>query len=1221
MAGYDSIKSALQNPQNFQTPEGQKFLEALFVAGDFAQIQTAFEAHFNYWNTVDPSLFNPARQFALRESATEIGAMRKLAQKQLVAKEEQAFKDWLNQELAQGADIMPFLKDIVSTDISKNRVAFPSTKVQTHCERLFRYAPPKSLEKMRTYVRTILIVHDIHEGVLDDDLSVIGTADSFESMKKAFVGAHDDYYTEVGNIKISKEDLLFDEDTYQDIRAAAANRFIHFKINQCNNLEALKAISDAKKPDELRKIFSKYSELALSRQEYSVLKQVTESHFNHIKAAALINQKLLKADGEALSEIAYSMSQDTLTEASSSKEFSKKDLSLIKDYYKEGRNQDVVKNKALAQLAKFSLSEMSKPEFDDFISKKLGSRLSSLAAPMFNPAHFFHEHLFAKDRKIPLLSEDTISQIEQYIEIERLIRTVDDPLLLLNNLANKEYREKNHVQGIPQKDLDAYAFRLAQRVFEDKGQKLEDLADAKDKRALEAICRHQGMTNLSWINEYNFKQLQNQGIQENLKAKIEKAFPDKNHEKLVEIIERLPLKQQKQVLEKPETFLSFLSQVTDEDDLREVLGPDNASIDVDALLAENEKNRLLNKIENSGLRAVIAANETFVLNEHGVEEINNWLRQLDKNYLFTKDVVEGKLGFHITVDDLKKIQAQFDYNAELYQFCHNDPEKFKRYESIYSYLLSLDKDKAIPEKSNARLDHLLRTIDLAQSVSEFKDKVQRWNTFQKKLLPKDFVENLSSADFHAFKEVVFKGRLIMKPNEALKESESGFFALQQERFKTLLALEKENSSKDWFGKGRSLHAELEKMAALEPKGIRLAFESASKEDFESNQTYLQQLEESCDLAIPEFEDQLALLRMHYQSVDESSIPKDKKKAYAEKLEHHIKLVEKELKLHQDAKKVLRGDASHPGAFQILSESQTHEQILHKDTFEGYKVKYGKYKNSERDEEMKTSPSAPVRKPPKRTMLSGAKDKNTLATQERKDGFSDVISVIQKGTQEEVAKFIAEPDSTKITTAKFPPKYLNTDPRTGDRRLNPAFIVSAFAAAEAHLLQRKAKGIKADEPIVIYGSSADEIEAQYFAMRTLLKKYPQNGLTENAIEFSIDALSAYEPPKIPGIGLFGINVYRDPKLASKVNKDPSTKRVVEEALASWKDTAADLAKAEKLSKGLVDKSTSMKVKETLVQMKGQTDASKDPGIKKTPALKPLDKEEKEEETKHHFGRGK
>lgn len=1224
MAGYDSIKAAIQDNAHFQNAADLAILEALIEAENFGQFKDELENNFAFWHAIDATLFDAHQKFALAESDA-FKACQKCARQRLFAVAEEEFKAWFEGKASSLSyhlrEQLYVMAESFATEMESPE-GLNSDLVHQFEEKAKKLTGLKEDVKeewnaFAVYLQSQLADNLILKGYFDEQLMQLARCDTVEAMQELFDSSE--------LFKRNDESAtVVNDETVPQLAKTAAVRLMHSYITICDDMGALDALVSVKNLRDLKKVLADYPVFGMSEDvQQVVLKGLhDDSAIPTIQALALISKKIHSVSKEELKELIEISGKESLMRAYKPENASAKEERILADYFQSSVHQVQTQNHALVMLTQAVLEEMDTDDFDAFATD-VHEEIGEGADDLLEQIQALDKHKIQNYLRMLQINEGMVhapeaafQRVYDLIPVEHFVRNKVSPFDKINHLNDVRYRENQGMGALSATQVQAVAFRLMKQILEQQPGFSQALAgqDGKDKASCEKFLRRDGrLTNFDWLTTQNFQALQKRAVLIEIKRKLSGKHPA-----LESLIQELPLAQQQQILQKADVYLPFLTQEKDERRIRDILGPDNAKLSVASLIAENKRIELLDKIHNAALKELIAARSELPLTEDFVDKVNKRLRELDPGHPITADEVNTFLnsdlvprgGEQFNIDDAEAINQQYQFNAEIYAIT---PLSFEKYQTLLNFLLSINKTTVLKNDpppgapplpaGTVTIGRIRWAFSKAESLAALKASTNP--------LPAPLLAQLTPTLFQQIKEESFKNELVSHFADTMEEDRKAFFKPLKKRFSLLQ--EEEAKTHAWFGERKSIHTQLEKMARLDLKSIQLSFQSAPLEDYEFYLDYLDQLEAACDLAIPELKDELALLEAHIASLQSANVGwrhEEERDTYIHELAEQLALVRTELTLHEKVKLALRGDKTKPadslaykGAFQVLKESRTHQEVLPEDTFSGYTLNYDYYKNTEREEALAVTATTSTAPAKGATSISsvplGAKDK--VLTKERKSGSSQVIRLTRDDkADEEVARFIEEPrdNGNKLTVAKFPARMLRD--RSGAQTLNPDYIIASFAAAESFLLQRQAKGIGPDVPIVINGKTKDEVEGLYYALRTILKKYPQNGLTERSIKFGDFALDCYTPPSFLGKST-------DPDLASEVAELPGIQRRVDHALKAWSPMAKRKALGSEL---LSEMDRKISMKEELNTLRTEASKHEKESLLQTPALKSVDEDVEE-----------
>lgn len=1212
MADYDLLKAFFQEENNYQSQTKLDRMKALLDAANFPALKQEFELNVAFWKQVEPNLFDTNNLFIGPVDSTANAARaecKKSYDKNIFSQATQKVKTWLTQNndlllYAQHQDLLKHIDEYFNNNLTRGQGAFPDLLCDVN---RLAIANPEENEKFKYYLKSQHLIQNIElEQFSDQTIEALANADSLESMQAVFNSDAFKHYS-------LDPKTLADETTFAAIASAALAQFIKKKISLTMNQTMLDALMQVKTRKDLAHFAKHYPEAGLGGLKPEVFQKLqNETAFiKEIQQAAIVSEKIHRASKFELDQIVH---------ASTAAEFvslfpaeAALNRLLIEhfnppaghaNFNKKSKNQADARRLAVIKRVKIGLGELSEAALTGIIAKlkNLDARRNTLLQKPVLSALEKSQLARLEDQKkadvdgfISNIPKGSHKAIEKAIKVEALLKRANPELILNQIKQTPDFLKKEGIDFLSQREIKALELRLVEQVIESTPAYIDALISAKNLKNCEAVFKSDNkVTNLDWLDEKTFKSVQKSAHIFKIQSELEKLRPGEknNHPALLELLRQLPLSQLQQILQEQALYLPFLINSTKEEALRDLLGAKNAAISIEDLRQENKSFKAKSQIANAAVAGMLTPIGGITKDQ--VNQINIWFENNPRPSKLDNIKLDAELsrifGLRVSSPGLMiKIQEQFDRNADVYTyFLAKHKAMAIKLPHLFNYLLAMEKPGTI---TNVDIDKIITAIGSSYSMDELTGKIQP------DALKNAFIKNLTPAAYQQLNAELFKYYLNHGNfnGARIDDDRSKFLKPLQDRLQ--LFNEAEAKTDEWFGQRQTVAYQLDKLRTMDFLSVHLSLEKASPEVFKFYQEKLQQLEAICDAAIPDLKDQLILLNKRKQTLETTvTSVEDMKLAYLAEIEAQIINVKTMLERHEKAKLALRGDPAEvndklrkKGAFQIMQETRTHQRILPENIFTDYKIVYGQYRNAERDApELQNAAYQPARSAVVPTSVGTAVDATTMATQKKTSGSSNVIRVTKQTAagEAEVAKFVEEPDSreAKLTIAKFPTVANPVD-----------YIVASFAAAEAYLKKRENEGISPKTPIVINGANKDEVKGLYFALRTLLKKYPQGDLKASSVQISDSSIAQMnEDPR----NFFG-NVSLDEAVA---NSDAAQAKI-REAVEGW----GTIAKQSEMAKEFSAMPKKLDFKETLGEIKNETD-KRQQSLQATPKLKTADEEE-------------
>ncbi|CEG61890.1 hypothetical protein [Legionella micdadei] len=436
--------------------------------------------------------------------------------------------------------------------------------------------------------------------------------------------------------------------TLPSIRQAAAKQALKLKIAQCDDATALGELISVTNADELKQKLARLNALGYTTKN-EFRNALTGASVDDIVAMAHIRKNLAIIPTDPTDRAKHLTNlKDLILDPN----FTAKYLNtfaagqpagvqnVLSGYFGDVAQITAARELALLSYLEQKLGQLSDPE------------ITNLAAAVGN-------HATVKDLIKPLLglqladpaldhlitdADNGIGlQIRSYAAAEKIIRDAKSTIIdvstkdaataqahteLLDKINNPRSAHLNNLvtaPTFPAKEKQRVRASLVESLVRNfpadripplpappTPDRLTALAKAADIDKFKDALRDIGVTEHDWVNPKTMEQIQKAACAQIIKLDLSKVLPLGNennrvHPKLIELIEQLPLSQQRALLEKDKALIS-LSQVTEPQEVDRILGARNIVDDsfVNALVDENEKLADLARIPNSEVAKVLA---------------------------------------------------------------------------------------------------------------------------------------------------------------------------------------------------------------------------------------------------------------------------------------------------------------------------------------------------------------------------------------------------------------------------------------------------------------------------------------------------------------------------------------------------------------------------------------------------------------------------------------
>ena len=784
------------------------------------------------------------------------------------------------------------------------------------------------------------------------DLETIAISPDEDTLRQA-IGTMDeagDYLDEAVNAE-----------TFPIIREAAAKRALILKIAQCDDEAAVSELSSISNSHELKQKLASFASLGYAANNL-FRDAFTGPSVADVVAAANQRKNLGFVPTEPGERTAH---LNSLKELIINGSFTAKYLShfaqgqpkevkdLIIAHFSVPENETRAREQALTTYVKLKLADPALLD-DAGLTSLIGADRASKVREGTNVLL----GLNASNRQLSaLITNEDVGvglTIRQLAAAEHEIRTAkrpidlsvqqayDDLLEKINDFTNsaninelmkedsfppaEQHRVQAHLVESLVRNLPTSRMRPPQPNVLDE---MSTLAKAANPAEFKAALTSIGVTDHDWVDAKTMEQVQKAASAQVIKLGLTKQlqFGSEVHPGLLNLVDKLPLDQQRGLIDKPKALVA-LSQALDDKEVRRIVG-DSPLVDaslVTALVNENKRLNSIARIANSGVASILAQ-KPVNLSEVQIKAINqeilnnNNLFNSQPNYLHTVNLIANTIGQPPTSQEIydafglnaagnnvandpvrQTIQDQHALNRDVLSSYQHHPER----EVHYACIAALSKNAVLtrPQGTQA-VRQALAQATYEQFVEATNDPAQHAHFA---VFNPPITEQITPQRFSQLK-IALKRSAMLDP-----DLYQGALRAQKETAVT-------NLRKQFTDLQLKSTDPLKQLAKVKPiYWFNPAFQAASKQNAMKMGAEFRVLSENCDLMVSNLRNQIDKVQEELKSIPSDSdidvsgaAPQAKGRMKAAMLERRKELhglqqeIEKELKGYEKLQVVFKGD--------------------------------------------------------------------------------------------------------------------------------------------------------------------------------------------------------------------------------------------------------------------------------------------------------------------------
>lgn len=954
------------------------------------------------------------------------------------------------------------------------------------------------------------------------ELTLIASTTDTKSMQSVLSGLNE---VKGGYIEHTVTDT-----TLSDIRKTAAKHALRNSIEQSTDTPALKALSEAKTTDDVKKVLEQHPSLGFTKQPNftSALTGLTPDDITDIVGAAHVQQSLGNADS---TKFAALLNADTLASVYGS-QFSTAGTPFptnLTSYLHNPSNALNIRQRAFVGVAKTVLDKLDNETLDQLIEAPSVDDLKAAAKTLLNNNHA--NDLFTDQ------PTDTgfISQFRAYAAIEKAIRASktnkqQDLLRLINDPTN--IPNIALIKTLPKADQDAFSISLVESFIDQfvGAKAAEALYNNQDDKAFIAELNKIGINQTDWVNQPALKErVQKAAMLKSLKLAIETQLPFDStaRPELLTLLSSLPVDKQKALLKKPEV-LRTLANASNVQEVERALDDKTLTIRND-LFNENQQLNRIAQIYNpeiaqriAGLKPPVALTEKMIndINHHiltakspydygrEIKNINNAIFTNDNAAFYNAFGLDANAS-NVTDQAIQDaITGQHEFNKILIDTFKKDKNP------ILSLFLTIKKTSAFT--SYKQITQLTKDFNDAENIETFTKKANNKGSANSyaTLLADSWEKHLTPQRFQSLKAQTNQHQLSPTSDyEAILDR----YSKEMRELKTI--------SDKLSGVQNDIKKELETLSKQKIiHWFNPAFQARAQQNAYQMADHFKELAKGCDTTIAHFRRQLHVANEQLKSLPNDPTIQDQTfldaiKKRREQLETLINDLETHLTSYDAVEKALHGDpnASNPlikqGILVTLEQAKAGKGDVkpHDDLFN---TTFTDYPNTKLNERLKSTLATPdpAKARPSHTTLraSGAQPSAYEAIDRVPEGHfrehtisttvgSEVVDgriIEERGaTTTEINPKTQQMESSsnlKLTLVDFPKDTASGADATVAR------INTAMEMAMKLVRSRGAPPTK-DKPFIIEGSNQLEVEYLFSALLMIGKNDPNFKFDASAIK--------------------------------------------------------------------------------------------------------------------------
>ncbi len=747
--------------------------------------------------------------------------------------------------------------------------------------------------------------------------------------------------------------------TFPVIREAAAKRALILKIARCDNEVVVSELSSISNSNELKQKLATFDS-SLGYADNLFRDAFTGPSVADVVAAAHMRKNLAFAPTEPRERTTHLNSLKELITGN----FAAKYLShfaqgqprevqdAISTHFRDPANVAIAPEQALITYVKLKLTDpaLDKASVDRIVQGNFNAIITEVNVLL---------GLKGSDLTLVPLIQSVVLRIHELAVAEQEIRTAkegsidlsvgmpgDSNLnLLLDKINNfktsvgihvtmqapafpraEQHRVQAHLVESLVRNLPTSRMRPPQPNVLDE---MSTLAKAANPAEFKAALTSIGVTDHDWVDAKTMEQVQKAASAQVIKLGLTKQlqFGSEVHPGLLNLVDKLPLDQQRGLIDKPKALVA-LSQALDDKEVRRIVG-DSPLVDaslVTALVNENKRLNSIARIANSGVASILAQ-KPVNLSEVQIKAINqeilnnNNLFNSQPNYLHTVNLIANTIGQPPTSQEIydafglnaagnnvandpvrQTIQDQHALNRDVLSSYQHHPER----EVHYACIAALSKNAVLtrPQGTQA-VRQALAQATYEQFVEATNDPAQHAHFA---VFNPPITEQITPQRFSQLK-IALKRSAMLDP-----DLYQGALRAQKETAVT-------NLRKQFTDLQLKSTDPLKQLAKVKPiYWFNPAFQAASKQNAMKMGAEFRVLSENCDLMVTNLRNQIDKVQEELKSIPSDSdidvsgaAPQAKGRMKAAMLERRKELhglqqeIEKELKGYEKLQVVFKGD--------------------------------------------------------------------------------------------------------------------------------------------------------------------------------------------------------------------------------------------------------------------------------------------------------------------------